>query len=680
MSWLIGRTPNVQTRPDASGHKGFSKALLSEGLQRLDAGPLWEQVWWWTERARGLDPSRLQLDSNEVDFDILGRFFDGTTLGVNFIINRVVGVKDQLNIEDLHQLLVGHFGFVANREKEAVIRDPSFIEFCDVILGGDGSESSGNRTATRDSLIYAIRRLRLGALLVMPRQLQDRLYHYSYSGETITGSFVPSSTTEPRFGKRGWYKVAVVERQKTCGECGSTAEYVFSDQGLWEGHTHWVHAHEPELRILLALGQQHQLRSHIQGLLCRLQGASPQLDISEAKSLDDTATANQGPCWSALVFPSFHLDGAACRSLQRYRAWLAQKSAEAKLGKTSGTLVPPCVSVGVVHQNLAVLWTGAEERTVISVSTEAAYLGRWNSAEPRHTKSMASLLARCWCCHRWKGDSAYQQLPQDDYEDGPEVHDMPSEDSCEDLMSDTVERTIRELETSALAERSATFELSFRDVLAQLGEANSMLRMGGHVQLAFRIMLNGTSHILDVMCLYTAAICRIKCLLSEKEHPQKESLIAKVSEAKLELSTLQRMVEPFMEHVMPQLRTEVLPTSATNVDDALPSRVALHHMVDMENNLREFLRECRSQIQLCESLINEYHLKASDKVNNILNFLTIITFIIMPVQLLTGLYGMNFKRMPELEWEYGYIYFFGLAVTATALGVLCLIWLYRTMV
>jgi magnesium transporter len=35
--------------------------------------------------------------------------------------------------------------------------------------------------------------------------------------------------------------------------------------------------------------------------------------------------------------------------------------------------------------------------------------------------------------------------------------------------------------------------------------------------------------------------------------------------------------------------------------------------------------------------------------------LTIIATIFMPLTFLAGVYGMNFKHMPELEWEYGYL-------------------------
>ena len=37
-----------------------------------------------------------------------------------------------------------------------------------------------------------------------------------------------------------------------------------------------------------------------------------------------------------------------------------------------------------------------------------------------------------------------------------------------------------------------------------------------------------------------------------------------------------------------------------------------------------------------------------------MQFLTIVTTVFMPLTLITGWYGMNFSKMPELDWEYGY--------------------------
>ena len=44
----------------------------------------------------------------------------------------------------------------------------------------------------------------------------------------------------------------------------------------------------------------------------------------------------------------------------------------------------------------------------------------------------------------------------------------------------------------------------------------------------------------------------------------------------------------------------------------------------------------------------------SDEENRIMQILTIVTTIFLPLTLLVGWYGMNFSGMPELHWKYGY--------------------------
>jgi magnesium transporter len=37
-----------------------------------------------------------------------------------------------------------------------------------------------------------------------------------------------------------------------------------------------------------------------------------------------------------------------------------------------------------------------------------------------------------------------------------------------------------------------------------------------------------------------------------------------------------------------------------------------------------------------------------------MRFLTVVSLFFMPLTFIVGVYGMNFKIMPELEWQYGY--------------------------
>ena len=65
-----------------------------------------------------------------------------------------------------------------------------------------------------------------------------------------------------------------------------------------------------------------------------------------------------------------------------------------------------------------------------------------------------------------------------------------------------------------------------------------------------------------------------------------------------------------------------------------------------------------------------YHAQLEVRQNRIMTLLTVVTTIFMPLTLIAGWYGMNFRYMPELEWHYGYH-----AVIAVSLAVVvfCLV-------
>ena len=53
--------------------------------------------------------------------------------------------------------------------------------------------------------------------------------------------------------------------------------------------------------------------------------------------------------------------------------------------------------------------------------------------------------------------------------------------------------------------------------------------------------------------------------------------------------------------------------------------------------------------------------------------LTSLSMIFLPLTFLCGIYGMNFRVLPELEWHYGYLFFW--VLTACIVGVA--FWLLR---
>jgi magnesium transporter len=53
-------------------------------------------------------------------------------------------------------------------------------------------------------------------------------------------------------------------------------------------------------------------------------------------------------------------------------------------------------------------------------------------------------------------------------------------------------------------------------------------------------------------------------------------------------------------------------------------------------------------------MMDLYLSSISNRMNEIMKVLTVIATIFMPLTFIAGVYGMNFKYMPELEWHWGY--------------------------
>ena len=65
-----------------------------------------------------------------------------------------------------------------------------------------------------------------------------------------------------------------------------------------------------------------------------------------------------------------------------------------------------------------------------------------------------------------------------------------------------------------------------------------------------------------------------------------------------------------------------------------------------------------------------YDVQLGVRQNRIMTLLTVVTTIFMPLTLIAGWYGMNFRYMPELEWRFGYP---AVIVLSVAIVVYCLI-------
>lgn len=142
------------------------------------------------------------------------------------------------------------------------------------------------------------------------------------------------------------------------------------------------------------------------------------------------------------------------------------------------------------------------------------------------------------------------------------------------------------------------------------------------------------------------------------EYPTRMT-VEKIHDIKRDFLTLRRAIWPAREAMNTFVR-EDLPNVRPEVK--VYFRDCYDHVVQLIDMLETY-RETGSD------LMEVYLTSVSNRMNEIMKVLTIISTIFMPLSFVAGVYGMNFHsdtsrwNMPELSWRYGYLYC--LAVMAT---------------
>jgi magnesium transporter len=92
------------------------------------------------------------------------------------------------------------------------------------------------------------------------------------------------------------------------------------------------------------------------------------------------------------------------------------------------------------------------------------------------------------------------------------------------------------------------------------------------------------------------------------------------------------------------------------------------------DHLVRFTELMESSREMATDLMQSYLASTSNKLNEIMKVLTMISTVVLPMTLIAGIYGMNFKHMPELEKEWGYPFALGLMILTGVGSVAFFLW------
>jgi len=136
--------------------------------------------------------------------------------------------------------------------------------------------------------------------------------------------------------------------------------------------------------------------------------------------------------------------------------------------------------------------------------------------------------------------------------------------------------------------------------------------------------------------------------------------LSKIFELKENVFTLRKILGPQREAMNILARGGYLPI--------IPAKLSIYFR-DVSDLLARINDNLDGQRDMLASALDGYVSTTSRKLNEIMKVLTIIATIMMPLTLISGIYGMNFKFMPELTWRYGYLAIIGVML-AIAIGML----------
>lgn len=119
------------------------------------------------------------------------------------------------------------------------------------------------------------------------------------------------------------------------------------------------------------------------------------------------------------------------------------------------------------------------------------------------------------------------------------------------------------------------------------------------------------------------------------------------------------------------LRKSVWPTREVinnfqKLDSPLVSLTTRPYMQDVYDHTIQAIDTIESFRDLSSGMLDVYLSNMSQRLNEIMKVLTVVSTIFVPLTFIASIYGMNFDYMPELRWKWGYALTLGIMATVAS--------------
>ena len=137
---------------------------------------------------------------------------------------------------------------------------------------------------------------------------------------------------------------------------------------------------------------------------------------------------------------------------------------------------------------------------------------------------------------------------------------------------------------------------------------------------------------------------RLELLESDLLKNPTEEILNELHNIRSEILNLRRSIYPLREVVSRLGKMELHPINQQ-------TKIFINDLYDHSIQVFENIEVMRETVT---GMLELYMNSISNRMNNVMKVLTMIATIFIPLTFIAGVYGMNFKYMPELEWHWGY--------------------------
>jgi len=186
--------------------------------------------------------------------------------------------------------------------------------------------------------------------------------------------------------------------------------------------------------------------------------------------------------------------------------------------------------------------------------------------------------------------------------------------------------------------------LHFEAVRERIRKNRGRIRTGGADYLAYAL--------LDAISdSYTEIIGnmgeKVEDLEEEVLWHHSSETAGKLLHLKSEMSFLKKIILPVRE----------ISEKLNKTDSELIREETRKFLADFNEHVAFAKETVDTYLSMVNDHMNSYHNSISNRANEIMKTLTLFASVFIPLTFIAGIYGMNFRIIPELTWKWGYLFF-----------------------